>query len=102
MPRPRVFFQGDYELLSSQVRLTLPLIPSSPPPSPPHPPSSSPSPCTQFAGLVVAARKGLFKAKGIDVTLRGRVRPGSEADVVAAIQEAVGEKGGVALGCAEQ
>ncbi|KAM3567821.1 hypothetical protein VYU27_010042 [Nannochloropsis oceanica] len=73
MPRPRVFFQGDYELLSSQ-----------------------------FAGLVVAAKKGIFKAKGIDVILRGRVRPGSEADVVAAIQEAVGEKGGVALGCAEQ
>ncbi|EWM22780.1 NMT1/THI5-like protein, partial [Nannochloropsis gaditana] len=73
MPRPRVFFQGDYELLSSQ-----------------------------FAGLVVAAKSGLFQSRGIDLVLRGKVRPGSEADVVAGIQEAVGDRGNLALGCAEQ
>ncbi len=105
----RVFFQADYEVFSSQVRPRLSLSPLSPPtthnPQPTHPPTHPPptySQLIQFAGLVLAAKKGLFKAQGLDVTLRPRVRPGSEADVVSAIQEAIGEKGGVALGCAEQ
>lgn len=80
--RARVLFQADYEVLSSQ-----------------------------FAGLVVAHRHGLFTKKGIDVVMRGRVRPGSEADVVVAMQETAklltpttgaSAPPTLALGCAEQ